>query len=79
MTCCPKCGSSDLPRSRVRWWERPLRHVTPRRPHRCAECAWRGWIVRDSPPIRPEDILLPAAPDISIEADDLEPLSDRES
>jgi hypothetical protein len=44
---CPRCGSSNVRRSRVRIWEVPLKPLTRRRPHRCEECRWRGWVVHE--------------------------------
>lgn len=40
---CRRCGARDFHRSRVRWWERPLKVVTARRPYRCHTCGRRGW------------------------------------
>jgi len=45
MMVCLRCGSTYVRRSMIRWWERPLLRYTPKRPHRCEECAWRGWIM----------------------------------
>ena len=42
-TACPRCSSRYLSRSSTRWWERPLRWVTPLVPFRCRTCEWRGW------------------------------------
>ena len=44
-TKCPHCGSSHVRRLRVRLWEVPLEAFTRRRPHRCEDCRWRGWVV----------------------------------
>jgi hypothetical protein len=44
---CRRCGSRYLRRSRIRVWERPIRHITRRRPYRCEDCQWRGWVVRE--------------------------------
>ena len=43
---CPLCGSSRIRRSRVRLWEAPFKAFTRRRPYRCQDCRWRGWLVR---------------------------------
>jgi UDP-GlcNAc:undecaprenyl-phosphate GlcNAc-1-phosphate transferase len=43
---CGSCGSQDLHRTRT--WsiaERLRKHMTSKRPHTCASCGWRGWIV----------------------------------
>ena len=42
---CPHCGSTHVRRSRVRLWEWPLKPLTRKRPHRCENCRWRGWLV----------------------------------
>lgn len=42
-TACPRCGSHYINRSATRWWERPLRWITPLVPFRCRTCEWRGW------------------------------------
>lgn len=39
---CPKCGGV-LARSRTRAFERVLKLLSDRRPHRCRRCNWRGW------------------------------------
>jgi hypothetical protein len=44
MIPCPICGSLKLRRSRVRWWERHNKWFGWRRPFRCRECSWRGWL-----------------------------------
>jgi hypothetical protein len=41
---CRGCQSTGLRRSRLRWWERPLKRVTFRRRYRCLRCQWRGWL-----------------------------------
>lgn len=43
---CQGCGG-PLVSSRVRWWERVLSRMTPRRPCRCAYCYKRRWIIPD--------------------------------
>jgi len=40
---CPECGKQQAQRSRTRGFERVVKHVTRRRPYRCAACGWRGW------------------------------------
>ena len=44
---CRRCGSRYLRRSHVRVWELPFKHMTRRRPHRCEDCRWRGWVVHE--------------------------------
>ena len=44
---CRRCGSRYLRRSHVRVWERPIKHLTRRRPYRCEDCQWRGWVARE--------------------------------
>jgi hypothetical protein len=44
--CCPACGSGPVARSRTRSLaDRVRRTLTDDRPHRCAVCGWRGWIM----------------------------------
>jgi len=45
MMKCPHCASSRIRRSHVRPWELPFKAFTRRRPHRCQDCRWRGWLV----------------------------------
>jgi len=52
-TACPRCGSHYVGRSATRWWERPLRWVTPLVPFRCRTCEWRGWRRAEWLQIRP--------------------------
>jgi hypothetical protein len=41
---CPKCGSSNLYRSKARnRWEQWRKQITAKRPFRCHQCNWRGW------------------------------------
>jgi len=47
MSRCRRCGSRYLRRSHVRVWERPIKHMTRRRPYRCEDCRWRGWVVHE--------------------------------
>jgi FlaA1/EpsC-like NDP-sugar epimerase/predicted RNA-binding Zn-ribbon protein involved in translation (DUF1610 family) len=54
---CPKCGAEALRRSRTRSTEMVRRQFTNRRPYRCDECDWRGWI--DPTPVVPGEALLP--------------------
>lgn len=45
MAHCPKCHSKSLRRSRTRnRWERWRKEITSKRPYRCRECQWRGWL-----------------------------------
>lgn len=44
-TKCPHCGSSHVRRSHLRRWEFLVKGFTRRRPHRCEDCRWRGWVV----------------------------------
>ena len=42
---CPVCGSSRIVRSRTRLGlESVRRRLTTRRPYRCFNCKWRGWV-----------------------------------
>jgi hypothetical protein len=42
---CPKCQMlGTTRRSRTRWWEQPLRLVSPRKPYRCRQCRVRFWL-----------------------------------
>jgi uncharacterized protein with PIN domain len=40
---CPKCGSPDLQRSRVRFYEKPRKALSAARPYRCESCRKRSW------------------------------------
>lgn len=40
---CTICGSTDIRRSRFRWYEAPLRMFTAR-PYRCDDCDARFWL-----------------------------------
>jgi predicted RNA-binding Zn-ribbon protein involved in translation (DUF1610 family) len=42
---CPHCGSSHVRRSHIRPWELLIKPFTPKRPHRCEDCRWRGWVI----------------------------------
>jgi hypothetical protein len=44
---CRRCGSRYLRRSHVRVWELPIKRMTRRRPYRCEDCRWRGWVARE--------------------------------
>lgn len=45
MSHCPHCKSDNIRRSRTRSrWERLRKEITRRRPYRCRECNWRGWM-----------------------------------
>ena len=42
---CPSCRQGPIHRAHTRGWvERARKHLTRRRPHRCALCDWRGWL-----------------------------------
>lgn len=44
MIKCPKCGSTNIHRSRSRSKLEQLRKsTTTARLHRCHDCGWRGW------------------------------------
>jgi DNA-directed RNA polymerase subunit RPC12/RpoP len=47
MMKCPHCGSGYLRRSHIRSWEAPFKSLTGKRPHRCEDCRWRGWLVHE--------------------------------
>jgi FlaA1/EpsC-like NDP-sugar epimerase/predicted RNA-binding Zn-ribbon protein involved in translation (DUF1610 family) len=43
---CPRCESVEIHRSHPRFWfYRLWRELTPRRPYRCHNCGWRGWLA----------------------------------
>ena len=45
MNTCPVCGSKRVVRSRTRLGlESVRRKLTTRRPYRCFNCKWRGWV-----------------------------------
>ena len=45
MSHCPLCKSDNIRRSRTRSrWERWRKEITGKRPYRCRECSWRGWL-----------------------------------
>ncbi len=45
MNVCPVCGSRRVVRSRTRLGlESVRRRLTTRRPYRCFNCKWRGWV-----------------------------------
>ncbi len=45
MLTCPKCETNNVHRSRARGcWESWRRLLTRRRPFRCHNCDWRGWV-----------------------------------
>ena len=70
---CPHCGSIHVRRSRVRPWEAPFKALTRRRPHRCEDCRWRGWLVHEHhhhgahPHLHTAEALVPpqGAPDLT--------------
>ena len=43
MRVCPRCSTASPIRSRMRWFERPFRALTPARPYRCPACGRRYW------------------------------------
>ena len=49
---CPTCGSADLQRSYVRFYERPRKALAEARPYRCGSCHRRVW---GNLPSRPAD------------------------
>src|SRR5262245_15776788 len=55
-TACPRCGSQYIGRSSTRWWERPVRWMTPLLPFRCRTCDWRGWRRADWVQLRREGL-----------------------
>jgi hypothetical protein len=45
MNACPVCGSRRIVRSRTRiGLESVRRKLTTKRPYRCFNCKWRGWL-----------------------------------
>jgi len=47
---CPECGSAKLYRSHTKTLsEKARKEMTPKRPFRCHECGWRGWIETSRP------------------------------
>lgn len=54
--CCPRCGSSEISRSRPRGvMEKHLGNLMHLRPYRCYECSLRFWKRRSTAPApRPE-------------------------
>ena len=43
---CPRCHSVEIQRSRTRGpWEKRRRKMTGKRPYRCRQCKWRGWLA----------------------------------
>jgi len=58
---CPRCGSSHIHRSHLRFWEQPVKAITRRRPHRCETCRWRGWLVHEHHHHHGEHPHIPAA------------------
>ena len=41
---CPHCGSNHIRRAHMRFWETAFKRFTRKRPHRCEDCRWRGWL-----------------------------------
>ena len=75
MMKCPKCGSAYVRRSRIRWWERPFLRYSPKTPHRCEECAWRGLLVHEHvkhPHMRQADLGNSNRPEIDLSSLDEE-------
>jgi hypothetical protein len=31
----------------MRFWEGAFKRLTRRRPHRCDDCRWRGWVLHE--------------------------------
>jgi FlaA1/EpsC-like NDP-sugar epimerase len=66
---CPRCGAPALHRSkRRRLGDRLRRHLSMRRPYRCAACGWRGWLER---PRAGVSLSVEPAPSIDLSALDL--------
>ena len=73
MMKCPHCGSSHVRRSHLHFWEVPLKRLTRKRPHRCEDCRWRGWLLHvhhqhgEHPHLHAVDALVPpqGEPDLS--------------
>lgn len=64
MRNCPACGSQRVYRSRTRSaFERIRRQVTMKRPYRCHNCDWRGWVAEAAQFVAPQKAAkTPAAP-----------------
>jgi hypothetical protein len=62
---CPACATGRVRRSRARTLhERVKKGFTARRPHRCDDCGWRGWLM----PLHFDELVqvdAPAVPDLS--------------
>ena len=60
MNACPVCGSRRIVRSRTRvGLESVRRKLTTKRPYRCFNCKWRGWLDDAAPPSQGDDADLP--------------------
>ncbi len=56
---CPACASATIHRSRISSrLEHVRRQFTDKRPYRCSECGWRGWIEPGAFPERPVAMVL---------------------
>ena len=75
MNVCPVCGSRRVVRSRTRLGlESVRRKLTTRRPYRCFNCKWRGWVdeagqvtpLVDASDVPPELVAEDAALDESV-------------
>jgi len=57
MNNCPNCRSDSIRRSRTRSrWEELRKELTGKRPYRCGECGWRGWVVDLGPEFSRDEI-----------------------
>ena len=57
MNNCPQCRSDAIHRSRTRSrWEELRKELTGKRPYRCDECGWRGWVVDLGPRFSQDEI-----------------------
>ncbi|HNV01946.1 MAG TPA: hypothetical protein PLE61_07535 [Vicinamibacterales bacterium] len=68
MEACPACGSRRVYRSRTRSvFERIRRQVTTKRPFRCHNCNWRGWVAEAARLVTPRQPAKasPPPPDLS--------------
>lgn len=68
MQACPSCGSHRVYRSRTRdTLERIRRQLTAKRPCRCHDCNWRGWVAEATRLVTPQRTAKASlsAPDLS--------------
>ena len=57
MNNCPQSRSDAIRRSRTRSrWEELRKELTGKRPYRCDECGWRGWVVDLGPRFSQDEI-----------------------